>query len=182
MIILGVDLGHKRTGLSVCDITETMARPLTVLIEKDMDKLCFQVARVAITLRAGVSVVGLPKNMDGSEGESAKFAREMGAKIGEQSGVPVEFVDERGTTITANHLLNETNTRGRKRKAVVDGVAATIILEDYLARRRNLAEAEARAAEEAAAEAAENAEENTEEAIAEVAEENIEQAGGVQPT
>lgn len=69
MIILGVDLGHKRTGLSVCDITETMARPLTVLIEKDMDKLCFQVARVAITLRAGVIVVGLPKNMDGSEGE-----------------------------------------------------------------------------------------------------------------
>ena len=71
---------------------------------------------MAATLRAGIIVMGLPVNMDGTEGESARFAREMGARIGEMSGVPVEFVDERGTTITANRLLNDSNTRGKKRR------------------------------------------------------------------
>ena len=75
--------------------------------------------------------------MDGSEGESARFAREMGAKIGELTSLPVRFVDERGTTLTAHGYLNETNTRGKKRKAVVDAVAAVVILEDFLQYRRN---------------------------------------------
>ena len=81
--------------------------------------------------------MGLPRNMDGSEGESAQNAREIGALLEEATGLPVEFVDERGTTITAHGYLNETNTRGKKRKAVVDAVAATVILEDCLRRRRN---------------------------------------------
>ena len=81
--------------------------------------------------------MGLPRNMDGSEGESAQNAREIGALLEEVTGLPVEFVDERGTTITAHGYLNETNTRGKKRKAVVDAVAATVILEDCLRRRRN---------------------------------------------
>ena len=81
--------------------------------------------------------MGLPRNMDGSEGESAQNAREIGALLEEAAGLPVEFVDERGTTITAHGYLNETNTRGKKRKAVVDAVAATVILEDCLRRRRN---------------------------------------------
>ena len=74
--------------------------------------------------------------MDGSEGESAQNAREVGALLQEATGIPVEFVDERGTTVTAHGYLNETNTRGKRRKAVVDAVAATVILQNYLYYRR----------------------------------------------
>ena len=74
--------------------------------------------------------------MDGTEGESAKNAREIGALLEEAAGLPVAFVDERGTTVTAHGYLNETNTRGKRRKAVVDAVAATVILQNYLDYRR----------------------------------------------
>lgn len=137
MIILGVDLGHARTGLSVCDKNEMLASPLRVIHQRDGDKLCGEIAEAAKEAGARMLAVGLPRNMDGSEGDSAKFAREMGAKIGELSGLPVHFVDERGTTVTAHGYLNETNTRGKKRKAVVDAVAAVVILEDFLQYRRN---------------------------------------------
>ena len=81
--------------------------------------------------------MGLPKNMDGSEGESAQNAREFGALLQEKTGLPVAFVDERGTTVTAHGYLNQTDVEGKKRKAVVDSVAAVIILQNYLDYRRN---------------------------------------------
>ncbi len=137
MIILGVDLGHARTGLSVCDKNELLASPLKVICQRDPEKLCREIAQAAGEVKAGLIALGLPRNMDGSEGESARFAREMGAKIGELTSLPVRFVDERGTTLTAHWYLNETNTRGKKRKAVVDAVAAVVILEDFLQYRRN---------------------------------------------
>ena len=137
MIILGVDLGHARTGLSVCDKNEMLASPLKVIHQWDPEKLCNEIAEAAKGAGAELIAVGLPRNMDGTEGDSAKFAREMGGKIGEFSGLPVRFVDERGTTVTAHGYLNETNTRGKKRKAVVDAVAAVVILEDFLLYRRN---------------------------------------------
>ncbi len=137
MIILGVDLGHARTGLSVCDKNELLASPLKVICQRDPEKLCREIAQAAGEAGAGLIALGLPRNMDGSEGESARFAREMGAKIGELTSLPVRFVDERGTTLTAHGYLNETNTRGKKRKAVVDAVAAVVILEDFLQYRRN---------------------------------------------
>ena len=74
--------------------------------------------------------------MDGTEGESAQNAREVGALLKAATGLPVEFVDERGTTVTAHGYLNDTNTRGKRRKAVVDAVAATVILQNYLDYRR----------------------------------------------
>ena len=137
MIILGVDLGHARTGLSVCDKNEMLASPLKVIHQWDPEKLCNEIAEAAKGAGAELIAVGLPRNMDGTEGDSARFAREMGGKIGEFSGLPVRFVDERGTTVTAHGYLNETNTRGKKRKAVVDAVAAVVILEDFLLYRRN---------------------------------------------
>lgn len=137
MIILGVDLGHARTGLSVCDKNEMLASPLKVIHQRDPEKLCNEIAEAAKGAGAELIAVGLPRNMDGTEGDSAKFAREMGGKLGELSGLPVRFVDERGTTVTAHGYLNETNTRGKKRKAVVDAVAAVVILEDFLLYRRN---------------------------------------------
>ena len=137
MIILGIDLGKARTGVAICDKGELLASPLTVVTEYHREQLVEKLAVLAKENKAELLAVGLPRNMDGSEGESAQNAREIGALLEEATGLPVEFVDERGTTITAHGYLNETNTRGKKRKAVVDAVAATVILEDCLRRRRN---------------------------------------------
>lgn len=136
MIILGVDLGKARTGVSVCDKGEMLASPLTVIHEHNKQRLVEQIVSLAKEHRAELLAVGLPRNMDGSEGESAQNARELGSLLAETSGLPVEFVDERGTTVTAHGYLNETNTRGKRRKAVVDAVAATVILQNYLDYRR----------------------------------------------
>ena len=137
MIILGIDLGKARTGVAICDKGELLASPLTVVTEYHREQLVEKLAVLAKENKVELLAVGLPRNMDGSEGESAQNAREIGALLEEATGLPVEFVDERGTTITAHGYLNETNTRGKKRKAVVDAVAATVILEDCLRRRRN---------------------------------------------
>lgn len=137
MIILGIDLGKARTGVAICDRGELLASPLTVVTEYHREQLVEKLAVLAKENEAELLAMGLPRNMDGSEGESAQNAREIGALLEEAAGLPVEFVDERGTTITAHGYLNETNTRGKKRKAVLDAVAATVILEDCLRRRRN---------------------------------------------
>lgn len=137
MIILGVDLGKARTGISLCDKSEMLASPLTVIQEYNRERLTDEIALLAQEHKVELLVMGLPRNMDGSEGESAQNAREMGKLLEEKTGLPVEFSDERGTTVTAYGYLNETNTRGKKRKAVVDAVAATIILQNYLDFRRN---------------------------------------------
>ncbi len=132
MIILSVDLGKARTGLAICDKTEMLASPLAQIHEKNIEHLIDKVANVAIAREVEMIVVGLPKNMDGSEGESAQDARDFASKLKEKTGLLVRMQDERGTTITAHKYLNATNTRGKKRKNVVDSVAATIILQNYL--------------------------------------------------
>lgn len=137
MRILAVDLGKARTGLAVCDESETLASPVGVIGEHDREKLKRKIAASAAEHGAEMLVVGLPRNMDGSEGESALSAREFGEALSQMTGLPVAFNDERGTTITAHGYLNRTDTRGKKRKAVIDAVAATIILQDYLDYRRN---------------------------------------------
>lgn len=134
MVILAVDLGKARTGLAVCDKSCILASPAGVITEYNPEKLLEKVAEQAQAYKAELLVMGLPRNMDGSEGESAQNARQFGAALSEKTGLPVEFQDERGTTITAHNYLNATNTRGKKRKAVVDAVAAVVILQNYLDR------------------------------------------------
>ena len=134
---MSVDLGKSRTGIAVCDKTEFLASPYTVIFEKSPNKLPEKVAQVAKEVKAELIVVGLPKNMDGSEGESAQNARDFAKKIQDLTGLETVMQDERGTTITAHNFLNTTNTRGKKRKNVVDEVAATIILQDFLDKRKN---------------------------------------------
>lgn len=133
MIIMSVDLGDARTGIAASDNSESFAFPKTVINEWNKDKLVLKIIEQAKLLNAEKIVVGLPKNMDGSLGFKAQECTEMAEKIkvlftdGE-----VVMWDERCTTVSAHHALNATNTRGKKRKAVVDAVAATMILEDYL--------------------------------------------------
>lgn len=137
MIIMSVDLGKARTGIAVCDKTEFLASPYKVIFEKSPQKLPEKVAEAAKETRAELIVVGLPKNMDGTEGESAQSARIFAQNLTEITGIETVMQDERGTTITAHSFLNNTNTRGKKRKNVVDEVAATIILQDFLDKRHN---------------------------------------------
>lgn len=132
MIVISVDLGHARTGLAVSDSSGFLASSLCVIEERSDERLVQKVSTQVNEQRAELIVVGLPKNMDGSEGESAKRARDLAAKISEQSGVPYVMQDERGTTITAHAYLSSGEIYGKKRKKKVDAVAASIILQDYL--------------------------------------------------
>ena len=137
MIILSVDYGRVRTGIAVCDKNEIIASPVAVIKETEPDILAEKISLIAKERKAEMIVLGLPKNMDGTEGESALNVRAFSEILREKSGLCVELHDERGTTMTAHQYLNITDTRGKKRKAVVDSVAAVIILEDYMNFRRN---------------------------------------------
>ena len=132
MKILAVDLGKVRTGLAVSDISEVLASPLCVVEEKNTEILAEKIDQVCKDERISKIVLGLPKNMDGSEGESAQNAKAFGKMLEERTQLPVILLDERGTTITAHNYLNVTNIRGKKRKKFVDSVAATVILQAYL--------------------------------------------------
>ncbi len=137
MRILAVDYGDARTGLAVCDPLEMMASPAGVIQEKDAGQAAKKVADAARKLEAEEIVVGHPINMNGTLGPRAELCRAFAQRVGELSGKPVRLWDERGTTVSAIGYLNATNTRGKKRKEVVDTVAATIILDSYMAWRRN---------------------------------------------
>ena len=136
MVIMSVDLGKVRTGIAVCDPREMLASPLTVIRQPNRALLAQEITRLAQERRVQLLVLGHPLNMDGSQGLSAQVAQEFAALLRETSGLPVILRDERGTTVTAHHFLNDTDTRGKKRKAVVDAGAAVIILQDYLDYRR----------------------------------------------
>ncbi len=137
MIILSVDLGTVRTGIAVSDQSESFAFPKTVLTEYNPDRLVDQIAAEAKNAGAQQIVVGLPKNMDGSFGARAQQCKTLAEKIAEKSETETVLWDERLTTVSAHTALNFTNTRGKKRKQVVDAVAAVMILEDYLRFRKN---------------------------------------------
>ena len=137
MKILAVDLGDARTGLAVCDPTEFLASPAGVIHETDFEVILKKVAQAAKEHRAQRIVVGYPKNMNGTVGERAEKCALFAQRLGELAEIPVKLWDERSTTVSAHNILNVTDTQGKKRKNVVDAVAATIILESYLAYRKN---------------------------------------------
>lgn len=137
MIIMSVDLGKARTGIAVSDKGESFAFPKTVINEYNTEKLIVKISEWAKELCAEEIVVGLPKNMDGSLGWRAEECSEIADKIKASTSLPVVLWDERCTTVSAHTALNFTDTRGKKRKNVVDAVAAVIILEDYLRYKKN---------------------------------------------
>lgn len=139
MVIMSVDFGDARTGIAVCDRGELLASPVCVISEKDFDECIRKTAEKAKELKAQEVVVGYPKNMNGTIGERAEKCQLFSEKLAEITDCPVKLWDERCTTVSAHNYLNVTNTRGKKRKAVVDAVAATIILESYLDYRKNTA-------------------------------------------
>ena len=131
---LAVDYGDSRTGLAGCDAGETITSPITPQIEeKSTNKVAAAVTEVFAARGAEGLVCGLPKNMDGTEGERARKSRKLAKTVEIWSGLPVRMWDERQTTCAAADLLDESGTFGAKRKDILDSVSATVILDDYLA-------------------------------------------------
>ena len=141
--LLGVDFGDKRTGLAVSDERQTVASGFDTISVGGMKKTAAEVARVAEERQVVGIVVGLPVNMDGSHGPRAEHAEKFAGLLQELVEVPVVMMDERMTTMAASRYLNETDTRGQKRKQVIDTLSAEIILQNTLDklgyRRRDIA-------------------------------------------
>ena len=136
--IMSVDFGDTRTGLALSDTTRYLASGIGYVSPGGIVKTADKVAEMAVENRASAVVVGLPKNMDGSEGFRADRAKEFADLLRERLEVPVIMFDERMTTMAASRFLNETNTRGAKRKGVVDTLSAQIILQNALDRLKNI--------------------------------------------
>ena len=137
MKILAVDYGDARTGLAICDKAEMMASPVKVVASYNREKAVAEIAAIAVELGAEEIVVGNPLNMNGTAGPRSELCHEVAAALREKVSVPVVMWDERSTTVSAIGILNQTDVRGKKRKAVIDAVAATLILESYMAYRKN---------------------------------------------
>lgn len=137
MIIMSVDVGDARTGIAVCDKEERLASPVCVIEEYNAEKRLIKVKDKAEEIGAEHIVVGLPKNMNGSEGEKALKCREFANKLSEITDIPVSLCDERSTTVLAHTYLSMADVKGKKRKKTVDAVAAVIILEDFISMRKN---------------------------------------------
>ena len=136
--LLGVDFGDTRTGLAICDPSRLIASGIGYISPGGLEKTAEAVAAIAKEQRAVAIVVGLPKNMDGSEGARADRCKKFAALLEQLSGLPTAMFDERMTTMTAARYLNETNTRGSKRKKVIDTLSAQIILQNCLDRLKNM--------------------------------------------
>lgn len=133
--ILSVDFGDTRTGLAVSDISRFLASGIGYVSPGGIEKTANKVAEVALEQSVGGIVVGLPKNMDGSEGFRAERCREFATLLRERlPDLPIVMMDERLTTVSASRYLNETNTRGSRRKGVIDTLSAQIILQNALDR------------------------------------------------
>ena len=130
---IGLDVGDVRIGVAVSDPLGICANPRETYVRSgDAAKDAEYFTEYAGREDADAFVLGLPKNMDGTEGPRAALTREFGALLGEKSGLPVFYTDERLTTVSAERLLIEADVRRDKRKKVIDKVAATIILQSYL--------------------------------------------------
>ena len=135
--IIGVDFGEVRTGVAVSDIGRFLASGIGYIKVGGLDKTAAKIAEIAAEQQAGAVVVGCPVNMDGSQGPRAERCRAFAQKVEELTGVPGAMMDERMTTMAASRFLNETNTRGAKRKTVIDTLSAQIILQNFLDRLKN---------------------------------------------
>jgi putative Holliday junction resolvase len=137
--ILGVDFGDTRTGLAVSDIGRFLASGIGYVSPGGIEKTAEKVAEIARERQVGAIVVGLPRNMDGSEGFRSERYRQFAALLSEKLGgeIPVAMIDERLSTMSASRYLNETNTRGAKRKQVIDTLSAQILLQNALDRLKN---------------------------------------------
>ena len=138
--ILGIDFGEARTGLAVSDASRLLASGIGNVPGGGLDRSVAAIREVVEREKAVAIVLGLPVNMNGSQGPRAEHARMFADMLDERVGdIPVLLLDERMTTMAASRFLNETGTHGQKRKQVIDTLSAQIILQNALDRLKNLA-------------------------------------------
>ena len=133
MRVMGVDYGDARTGIAISDLLCSIVGTTTVIHSRNTDKTVAEILRLIKENDVSEIAVGLPKNMDGTEGVRAELCRALAQRLEEESGLPVKLWDERRTTVEAHNILSAHNYHGKKRKNTVDAVAASLILEGYLA-------------------------------------------------
>ena len=133
MRIMGIDYGDARTGIAISDLLCSIVGTTKVIHSHNREKTLTEIVNLIQTNEVGEIVVGLPRNMDGTEGARAELCREFAAALGERTGLKVALWDERRTTVEAHNILSMHNYHGKKRKDTVDAVAASLILEGYLA-------------------------------------------------
>ena len=134
---LGVDYGDVRTGLAECDISGMLASGITTIKEGGMRNTAVRVAKEAEARACKKIVIGLPKNMDGSEGPRTDVIRAFSEILASLTDIPIDFADERMSTMVAYRYLGATETFGKKRRDAVDTLSAEIILQSYLDKERN---------------------------------------------
>ena len=130
--MMAIDFGDARTGVAVCDHLEMLASPFKVIKQKDMAKLVEEIALLASEQNVEKIVVGHPKNMNGSNGERAAKTEILVDKLKLATNLDVVLWDERNTTVLAHKILKDNEVFGKKRKNIVDAVAAVLILENYI--------------------------------------------------
>lgn len=136
MRIMAIDYGDARTGLAVSDPTGLLAGYTTVIHSRKSDFVAAEIARIARERGVEELVMGFPRNMDGTEGPRAELYRGFALQVEGASGMKPVLWDERRTTVAAHAILHESGKRMKEHKKTVDAVAATLILEGYLTRRR----------------------------------------------
>lgn len=130
--IMGIDYGDARTGVAISDLLCSIVGSTTVVPSRNTEKAIADIIRLAKENNVGEIVVGLPRNMDGTEGIRAELCRDFARKLEDATGLKVTMWDERRTTVEAHNILSQHNYHGKKRKETVDAVAASLILEGYL--------------------------------------------------
>ena len=130
--IMGIDYGDARTGVAMSDLLCSIVGSTAVVPSRNTEKAIADIVRMAKENEVGTIVVGLPRNMDGSEGPRAELCREFADKLGSATGLEIIMWDERRTPVEAHNILSQHNYHGQKRKNTVDAVAASLILEGYL--------------------------------------------------
>ena len=132
MKVMAIDLGDVRTGVAVSDVTGFLAGRSVTITECSRERLMELILEMIEKEKPGEVVLGLPINMDGTEGPRAEKSRIFGESLGEKCGLPIKYCDERGSSITANRLLSDAGKKKGKQRAKVDAVAAAVILQSYL--------------------------------------------------
>ena len=136
MRVMAIDYGDARTGVAISDATGMLAGFTTVIRGRDRQRVLEEIEELIAAHGVDELVMGFPRNMDGTEGPRAQLYRDFAARLKERCGMPVSLWDERRTTIEAHQILHASGKRMKKHKKNVDAVAATLILEGYLARKR----------------------------------------------
>ncbi len=137
MKLLGVDYGEARTGLAYSDALGLYAVGMGNIKSYDMEKTALEIAVKAKEIGAQTIVIGKPVNMNGTLGEKVEKVEKLGELIRKHTALPIVYFDERMTTVRAHQILQESGVRSKKRKPIIDSLAAELILQGYMDMQRN---------------------------------------------